>query len=186
MADTEFLINHFLIAMPGLADPNFYHTVTYICEHDADGAMGIVINRPLDLNLGDILSHMDINATPDTAPLPVFQGGPVQMERGFVLHAPLGEWEATLRVSEQIGVTASQDVLASIAAGNGPLRSLIALGYAGWGAGQLEQEMAANVWLSGPATAEVLFDTPVEKRWEAAAGLLGVDLALLSSEAGHA
>jgi len=186
MADTEFLINHFLIAMPGLADPNFLHTVTYICEHDADGAMGIVINRPLDLSLGDILSHMDINATPDTAPLPVFQGGPVQTERGFVVHAPLGDWEATLKVSEEIGVTASQDVLASIAAGKGPPRSLIALGYAGWGAGQLEQEMADNVWLSGPATAEVLFDTPVEKRWEAAAGLLGVDLTLLSSDAGHA
>ncbi|MBU1192098.1 MAG: YqgE/AlgH family protein [Gammaproteobacteria bacterium] len=186
MADTEFLINHFLIAMPGLADPNFFHTVTYICEHDADGAMGIVINRPLDLSLGDILSHMDINATPDTAPLPVFQGGPVQTERGFVVHAPLGDWEATLKVSEEIGVTASQDVLASIAAGKGPPRSLIALGYAGWGAGQLEQEMADNVWLSGPATAEVLFDTPVEKRWEAAAGLLGVDLTLLSSDAGHA
>lgn len=186
MADTEFLINHFLIAMPGLADPNFFHTVTYICEHDADGAMGIVINRPLDLNLGDILSHMDITATPDTAPLPVFQGGPVQTERGFVVHTPLGDWEATLQVSEQIGVTASQDVLASIAAGQGPQRSLIALGYAGWGAGQLEQEMADNVWLSGPATAEVLFDIPVEKRWEAAAGLLGVDLTLLSSDAGHA
>lgn len=186
MADTEFLINHFLIAMPGLADPNFFHTVTYICEHDADGAMGIVINRPLDLNLGDILSHMDITATPDTAPLPVFQGGPVQTERGFVVHSPLGNWEATLQVSEQIGVTSSQDVLASIAAGEGPQRSLIALGYAGWGAGQLEQEMADNVWLSGPATAEVLFDTPVEKRWGAAAGLLGVDLTLLSSDAGHA
>ena len=186
MADTEFLINHFLIAMPGLADPNFFHTVTYICEHDADGAMGIVINRPLDLSLGDILSHMDISATPDTAPLPVFQGGPVQTERGFVVHAPLGDWDATLKVSDEIGITASQDVLASIATGKGPQRSLIALGYAGWGAGQLEQEMADNVWLSGPATAEVLFDTPVEKRWEAAAGLLGIDLTLLSSDAGHA
>jgi hypothetical protein len=120
MADVQFLSNHFLIAMPGLADPNFFHTVTYICEHDADGAMGIVINRPLDLNLADILTHMDIQATPETAGLPVFQGGPVQTERGFVLHAPLGEWEATLPVSEQIGVTASQDVLAAIAAGTGP------------------------------------------------------------------
>ena len=186
MADVQFLSNHFLIAMPGLADPNFFHTVTYICEHDADGAMGIVINRPLDLNLADILTHMDIQATPETAGLPVFQGGPVQTERGFVLHAPLGEWEATLPVSEQIGVTASQDVLAAIAAGKGPKRALIALGYAGWGAGQLERELAENAWLSGPATAEVLFDTPVEKRWASAAALLGVDLNLLSSDTGHA
>jgi putative transcriptional regulator len=186
MADTEFLTNHFLIAMPGLADPNFFHTVTYICEHDADGAMGIVINRPLDLRLGDILTHMDITANPETAELPVFQGGPVQTERGFVVHEPLGDWDATLQVSEQIGVTASQDVLASIAAGQGPQRSLIALGYAGWGAGQLEREMAENAWLSGPATAEVLFDTPIERRWAAAAALLGVDVNLLSGDAGHA
>jgi putative transcriptional regulator len=186
MADTEFLTNHFLIAMPGLADPNFFHTVTYICEHDADGAMGIVINRPLDLRLGDILTHMDIIAIPETVELPVFQGGPVQTERGFVVHEPLGDWDATLQVSEQIGVTASQDVLASIAAGQGPQRSLIALGYAGWGAGQLEREMAENAWLSGPATAEVLFDTPIERRWAAAAALLGVDVNLLSGDAGHA
>ena len=186
MADSDFLTNHFLIAMPGLADPNFFHTVTYICEHDADGAMGIVINRPLDLRLGDILTHMDITAIPEAAELPVFQGGPVQTERGFVLHEPLGDWDATLQVSEDIGVTASQDVLASIAAGGGPRRSLIALGYAGWGAGQLEREMADNAWLSGPATAEVLFDTPVEKRWAAAAALLGVDVNLLSGDAGHA
>ena len=186
MADAEYLSNHFLIAMPGLADPNFFHTVTFICEHDADGAMGIVINRPLDLNLADIITHMDIQVTPETAQLPIFQGGPVQTERGFVLHAPLGDWEATLQVSDEIGVTASQDVLAAIAAGRGPKRSLIALGYAGWGAGQLEREIAENAWLSGPATAEILFDTPVEKRWAAAAALLGVDLNLLSSDTGHA
>ncbi|HEY9198642.1 MAG TPA: YqgE/AlgH family protein [Gammaproteobacteria bacterium] len=186
MADAEYLSNHFLIAMPGLADPNFFHTVTFICEHDADGAMGIVINRPLDLRLADIITHMDIHATPATEPLPIFQGGPVQTERGFVVHAPLGDWEATLKVSDEIGVTASQDVLAAIASGRGPQRALIALGYAGWGAGQLEREIAENAWLSGPATAEVLFDTPVEKRWAAAAALLGVDLTLLSSDAGHA
>lgn len=186
MADAEFLSNHFLIAMPGLADPNFFHTVTFICEHDADGAMGIVINRPLDLRLADILTHMDIEATPENGQRPIFQGGPVQTERGFVVHAPLGEWEATLKVSDEIGVTASQDVLAAIAAGRGPKRALIALGYAGWGAGQLEREMAENAWLSGPATSEVLFDTPVEKRWAAAAALLGVDMNLLSSDTGHA
>ncbi|MFN2309136.1 MAG: YqgE/AlgH family protein [Gammaproteobacteria bacterium] len=186
MSETAYLSNHFLIAMPNLADPNFFHTVTYICEHDADGAMGIVINRPLDLHLTDILTHMDLQAGPESAQLPVFQGGPVQTERGFVLHEPLGAWEATLPVGGQIGVTASQDVLAAIAAGQGPRRVLIVLGYAGWGAGQLEREMAENAWLSGPASAEVLFDTPVEKRWAAAAALLGVDLNLLSGDTGHA
>ncbi len=186
MADAEYLSNHFLIAMPNLADPNFFHTVTFICEHDADGAMGLVINRPLDLQLGDILGHMDFQAIPETAGLPVYQGGPVQPERGFVIHAPHGNWEATLKINDRIGVTASQDVLAAIAAGHGPEKFLIALGFAGWGAGQLEREMADNAWLSGPASVQVLFDTPVNQRWSAAAALLGVDLNLLSSDTGHA
>ncbi len=186
MADAEYLNHHFLIAMPNLADPNFFHTVTYICEHDADGAMGIVINRPLDLCLSDILTHMAIEPTSETAGLPIYQGGPVQPERGFVLHDPLGDWEATLDVGAGIGLTASQDVLAAIAAGQGPEKFLIALGYAGWGAGQLEREMAENAWLSGPASAKVLFETPIDQRWAAAAALLGVDLNLLSGDAGHA
>lgn len=187
MAESQYLTNHFLIAMPALADPNFFHTVTYICEHDADGAMGLVINRPLEMQLGEILAHMEVeDINPDTAQLPVYQGGPVQMERGFVLHEPLGDWEATLQISETIGVTASQDILAAMAAGRGPKRALVALGYAGWGAGQLEREMAENAWLSGPASAEILFETPVDRRWEAAAALLGVDLNLLSGDAGHA
>jgi putative transcriptional regulator len=186
MADAEYLSNHFLIAMPNLTDPNFFHTVTYICQHDAEGAMGIVINRPLDLQLADILSHMDIQPTATTAGLPIFQGGPVQPERGFVLHDQQGDWEATLQVGDGIDLTASQDVLAAIAAGRGPKRFLIALGFAGWGAGQLEREMAENAWLSGPASATVLFDTPVENRWAAAAALLGVDLNLLSGDTGHA
>lgn len=187
MAESPYLTNHFLIAMPALADPNFFHTVTFICEHDAEGAMGLVINRPLDMQLGEILAHMDVaEIDPGAAGLPVFQGGPVQMERGFVLHEPLGDWEATLQISDTIGVTASQDILTAMAAGRGPRRALVALGYAGWGAGQLEREMAENAWLSGPASAEILFETPVERRWEAAAALLGVDLNLLSGDAGHA
>ncbi|MBZ0072642.1 MAG: YqgE/AlgH family protein [Thiohalobacteraceae bacterium] len=183
----QYLTNHFLIAMPALADPNFFHTVTFICEHDADGAMGLIINRPLDMQLGEILAHMEVEEIdPDTARHPVFQGGPVQTERGFVLHEPLGDWEATLQIDATIGVTASQDILAAMAAGRGPRRALVALGYAGWGAGQLEREMAENAWLSGPASTEVLFDTPVSRRWEAAAALLGVDLNLLSGDKGHA
>ncbi len=187
MSRTDSLTNHFLIAMPGLADPNFSHTVTYICEHDEEGAMGIIINRPMDMRLGEILGHMGIEASrPGIAERPVLQGGPVQPERGFVLHEPLGEWEATLRVTDRIGVTASQDILRAIAQDAGPERSLVALGYAGWGAGQLEQELADNAWLSGPATADIVFDVPFEQRWQAAATLIGVDLNLISGDAGHA
>lgn len=181
------LTNHFLIAMPGLADPNFYHTVTYICEHNSNGALGIVINRPLNTRLGEILEHLDIKATtPRIADQTVYLGGPVQPERGFVVHRPLGEWDATLKITNNLGVSSSRDILAAIADGNGPDRTLIALGYAGWGAGQLEQEIAQNAWLSGPADDHILFDLPVERRWSAAAQLLGVDLNLLSSDAGHA
>ena len=187
MSETESLCNHFLIAMPTLEDPNFHHTTTYICEHDADGALGVVINRPLDIQLGEILLHMDIHTDDvEIASRPVYMGGPVQSDRGFVLHEPTGNWEATLKVTEDIGITSSRDILAAIAAGEGPENSLVTLGYAGWGAGQLEQELAANTWLSGPADRNIVFHTPSERRWLEAAALIGVDLHLISSEAGHA
>lgn len=187
MSETESLSNHFLIAMPTLEDPNFHHTTTYICEHDADGALGVVINRPLDIQLGEILLHMDIHTDDvEIASRPVYMGGPVQSDRGFVLHEPIGEWEATLKVTDTIGITSSRDILAAIAAGEGPDNSIITLGYAGWGAGQLEQELAANTWLSGPADRNIVFNTPPERRWLEAAALIGVDLHLISSEAGHA
>jgi putative transcriptional regulator len=187
MHDTDFLGNHFLIAMPGLADPNFFHTVTYLCEHNPEGALGIVINRPLSLNLREILQHMDLEPVSEViGDQPIYLGGPVQPERGFVLHRPLGDWEATLKVSDDIGVTSSRDILMAIATGQGPRHSLIALGYAGWGAGQLEREIAANAWLAGPADERIVFDLPHEQRWEAAAAKLGVDLNLLTGEAGHA
>lgn len=187
MGASSNLTNHFLIAMPQLADPNFFHTVTYICEHNEDGALGIVINRPLELTLGEVLEHMDLAADDNDATAQVvYQGGPVQQERGFVLHEPVTQWDATLPITEHIGVTTSRDILEAIAKGDGPQHSLIALGYAGWGAGQLEQELAQNAWLSGPADKGILFETPHEKRWEAAAALLGVDLNLLSGDAGHA
>jgi putative transcriptional regulator len=185
--DAPCLTNHFLIAMPQLADPNFFHTVTYICEHNGDGALGIVINRPLDVQLGDILAHMGVEVRErSSTTLPVYMGGPVQPERGFVLHHPPGEWEASLRITDDLAITTSRDILTAIADGKGPRQALVALGYAGWGAGQLEEEMAANAWLSGPADAQVLFSTPDELRWQAAASLLGVDLNRLSGEAGHA
>ena len=187
MVTSQFLTNHFLIAMPALEDPNFFHTVTYICEHNAEGALGLVINRPLDMQLGEVFQHMDILPSSDVArQQAVHLGGPVQPDRGFVLHEPLGDWDATLKVTDRIGITSSSDILAAIAEGNGPDNYLITLGYAGWGAGQLEQELADNAWLSGPADPDILFHISDEERWKAAAASLGVDLDLLSGDAGHA
>jgi putative transcriptional regulator len=187
MSIDNSLSNHFLIAMPALDDPNFHHTTTYICEHDENGALGIVINRPLKMQLGDILRHMDIEPGSDEiSARPVYMGGPVQSDRGFVLHEPSGNWEATLKVTDRIGITSSRDIIQAIATGDGPEKAIVTLGYAGWGAGQLEQELATNTWLSGPANLNIVFDTPSEERWMAAAALLGVDLNLLSGDMGHA
>lgn len=183
----QSLANHFLIAMPALADPNFSRTVTYLCDHNPEGAMGLVINRPLELTLGELMEHIDVRISDAAiAARTVFQGGPVQNERGFVLHRPLGSWEASLAITADIGITMSRDIVEAIARGAGPQQYLVALGYAGWGAGQLEDEMAANAWLNGPATPDIIFDQPAEQRWDAAAALLGVDLSLLSSDVGHA
>jgi putative transcriptional regulator len=187
MSSTASLNNHFLIAMPALDDPNFHHTTTYICEHDENGALGVVINRPLEMQLGEILRYMDIEACNEKiSSRQVYMGGPVQNDRGFVLHEPAGDWEATLKVTETIGITSSRDILQAIAEGKGPKNSIVTLGYAGWGAGQLENELAANTWLSGPANSKIVFDPPCAQRWQAAAGLLGIDLNLLSSDTGHA
>jgi len=181
------LTNHFLIAMPGLKDPNFARSLTYICEHGEQGAMGIVVNRPTELRLGDILEQMEITSTDPTAELePVYSGGPVQPDRGFVLHTGGDRWASTLRVTDRISLTTSRDILEAIAKGDGPDRMLIALGYAGWGSGQLESEMLANAWLSGPADMEIVFGRRAEERWYAAAQLLGVDMHLMTASAGHA
>jgi putative transcriptional regulator len=187
MFDTQCLTNQFLIAMPGLVDSNFSRTVTYVCEHTAQGAMGIVVNRPLNLHLGDMLDQLSI-PTPyaGARELPIYLGGPVQTDRGFVLHSGDRMWDSTLRITPQVCVTTSKDILESIAQGEGPAYAIIALGYAGWSSGQLESEMGANAWLSGPASEQVLFCTPAEQRWRAAAQLLGVNMDLMSVEAGHA
>ncbi|MEW8507604.1 MAG: YqgE/AlgH family protein [Candidatus Thiodiazotropha sp.] len=181
------LTNHFLIAMPRLEDPNFFHTVTYICEHTVDGAMGIVINRPMDLHLADIFEQLEIKiSATEIAEQPVYIGGPVQSDRGFVLHDTSTDWASTLKITPEISVTTSLDILEAIAAGKGPERALVALGYAGWGAGQLENELSQNAWLSGPAESEIIFDRASDERWQAAADLLGIDLNLLSGDTGHA
>jgi putative transcriptional regulator len=182
-----YLTNHLLIAMPALADPNFNRTVTLICEHTDQGALGIVINRPLDVRLSEIFAQLTLERFDEKASQqPVLQGGPVQQERGFVLHDDTRPWDSTLRISDSIAVTTSRDILVAIARGEGPRNALVALGYAGWAPGQLEREIAENAWLSVTATPEILFGTPFEERWEAAARLIGIDFGRLSSEAGHA
>ncbi len=181
------LTDHFLIAMPGLADPNFHKTVTYVCAHNEEGAMGITINRPLDLLLTDVFEQMQLKTSdPAIGGQIIYQGGPVQTDRGFVLHNPKTDWDSSLSISEQINMTTSRDVLQAIAEGKGPDHSLIALGYAGWGAGQLEAELLQNAWISGPADADIIFNTPTEQRWERAARLLGIDIDLISTDVGHA
>jgi len=183
----SYLNNHFLIAMPALADPHFSHTVTYICEHTPQGAMGVVINRPTDLVLGDLLEQLNIEAgDEEIARTPVYHGGPVQIDRGFILHQPLGDWDSTLPVSEKIGLTMSQDIIEAIAHGMGPKKYHIALGYAGWDEGQMEEELLSNAWLTGPADEVIVFDEAIEQRWQAAASALGIELNLLSTDVGHA
>lgn len=186
-ASPSNLKHHFLIAMPHMGDPNFAQTVTYLVDHNDQGAMGLVINRPSGLNLADVLEQLSPEKEPPALcqSLPIFTGGPVQTDRGFVLH-PVGlNFQATLDLGE-LGLTTSQDVLFAIAAGTGPDKYLITLGYAGWEAGQLEAELADNAWLTCPADAGILFDMPYDQRLDAAAAHLGVNLSLLTSKAGHA
>lgn len=177
--------NQFLLAMPGRVGGEFADTVTFIAEHNDDGAMGLVINKPSDLAVRDMLAHMEIEAHVDRGQ-PVFWGGPVQPERGFVLHRDEGDWESTLHVADGLAVTTSRDILEAIGNGFGPSAYLITLGYAGWGDGQLESEMLSNSWLSTPVSEHIIFETPLEERWSAAARLLGVEAHRLSGLIGHA
>ena len=159
--------------MPGMPDPNFSTTVTLICEHNDEGALGIVINRPTTLKLGGLFEQLSVDdPDPGAALSPVLSGGPVGTERGFVLHGPEQSYENTLAVSDDIRLTLSRDIIDAMASGDGPAQSLIALGYAGWEAGQLEEEMLANSWLNVPATPEIVFNTPFEDRWDSAARTL--------------
>lgn len=181
------LAGHFLIAMPSMTDPAFAQSVVYLLAHDSEGALGLIINRPNGLTLADVLEqlqpeHSALGEAPDQE---IFSGGPVQTELGFVLHNKGPEFKGTTLFAE-LSLTASQDALLAIAQGIGPAQSLIALGHAGWGAGQIEQELGENAWLSCPADHAIIFDTPVEQRRSAAAALLGVDLERLSHQAGHA
>jgi len=181
------LTNHFLIAMPNMVDPYFARTLTFICEHNDKGALGVVVNRPIEMTLGALYERLSLPLPPRILlNEPVYFGGPVQTDRGFVLHQPLGQWQATLAVRDRLGLTTSKDILEAAGQGAGPRRMLVTLGYSGWAAGQLENEIGQNAWLTVEAKDAIIFDTPSEERLPAAMKLLGVDFAKLSEEAGHA
>ena len=176
--------NQFLIASPYMGDPRFHGTVIYLCEHNEQGALGLVVNMPTDMALGEILTQLDLGGEERTEP--VYYGGPVQTERGFVLHTPDGQWQNSLAISADVSMTTSRDVLEAIASDVGPQQFLMALGYAGWGAGQLEAELSGNAWLVCPASADILFQTPAVDRYQRVLDRLGVSLAQLSGPVGHA
>lgn len=181
------LANQVLIALPALEDPNFARSVTLICQHDADGAMGVVVNRGSEYTLGDVFRQMDITCENDAlCARPVLAGGPVHPERGFVLHDGERAFDSTLAIADGLFVTTSRDVLEAMARGDGPPNTTVALGCAGWGAGQLEFELTENSWLTAPADAELLFALPLPARWQAAAGRIGVDLAFVADYSGRA
>ena len=183
----QYLADHFLIAMPSLADPHFVRGVTLICQHDENGAMGLVINHASEYTLGELLRQMDIDSdSPSLGRQAVFIGGPVQPDRGFVLHDDPRDFGSTLRFGQGLAVSTSRDILQEMAKGEGPVRTLVALGYAGWTAGQLESEIVQNSWLTVPADKSIFFETPLGDRWQAAARSLGVDISRLSDVIGHA
>lgn len=181
------LSHHFLIAMPAMTDPIFAKSLTYVCEHTEQGALGIVVNRPISLTLGELFAQIKLPLEAgELEKLPVHFGGPVQTDRGFVLHQPEGEWQSTMMIRDRIAMTTSKDILEAVGLGKGPRNILVTLGYAGWAQGQLEHELSQNAWLSVPASEHILFDLAAEERLPAAMALLGVDYATLSSDSGHA
>jgi putative transcriptional regulator len=185
--ETTTFANQLLIALPALDDPNFARSVALICQYDEDGAMGVLVNRPSEYTLGEVFEQMGIE-TQDAKlrDQRVLAGGPVHPERGFVLHDGAREWDSTLAIADGLYVTTSRDVLEALARGEGPEHAAVALGCAGWGAGQLESELVSNSWLTAPADPELLFAVPLEARWQAAAGRIGVDLAQVPDYSGHA
>jgi len=173
--------------MPNMADPYFARTLTYVCEHNDQGALGVVVNRPIDMTLQALFERLSLTLRDkDLSGAPIYFGGPVQTDRGFVLHEPAGNWQSTLRVRDAIGLTTSKDILEAVGRGEGPQKLLVTLGYAGWSAGQLEHELGQNAWLTVEAKDAIIFDLPSEERLPAAMELLGVDYARLADSAGHA
>ncbi len=181
------LTDHFLIAMPAMEDPFFAKSLVYIAEHNDQGALGVMVNRLIDMNLATLFKKIDLPLDfENLQERPVLFGGPVQTDRGFVLHRPLGQWQSTLAVNHEIGLTTSRDVLQSAGSAGHPTDMVITLGYSGWAAGQLEHELAQNAWLTVPASPRILFELPCEERLASALELLGIDPAQLVGQAGHA
>ncbi|MGH8688754.1 MAG: YqgE/AlgH family protein [Burkholderiales bacterium] len=175
--------------MPGMADPYFAKSLTYVCEHNDQGALGLVVNRPIDMTLQALFERLSLPLSQRQHGLseaPIYFGGPVQTDRGFVLHEPAGNWQSTLKVGDAIGLTTSKDILEAVGRGEGPQKLLVTLGYAGWSAGQLEHEIGQNAWLTVEARDAILFDLPAQERLPAAMELLGIDFARLADSAGHA
>ncbi|MBV6320298.1 YqgE/AlgH family protein [Duganella violaceipulchra] len=187
MAATLNLANHFLIAMPSMQDPVFGGTVVYVCEHNENGVLGVVINKPTDMTMEVLFERIDLKLESGVdVDAPIMFGGPVQDDRGFVLHTPGSRYSSSLTVTEDVAFTTSIDVLEAVAAGDGPPRMLVSIGYSGWSPGQLEDEISRNGWLTVGADPEILFNLPIEERYTAAMRLLGIDPLMLTSEAGHA
>ncbi|MFA5662958.1 YqgE/AlgH family protein [Castellaniella sp.] len=183
------LSRQFLLAMPGRVAGELASTVIYVCEHTEHGALGLVINRPTTLTINDLLTRLDLPLSLEIGPVgdaPVFFGGPVQTDRGFVLHMPRGQYSSSIAIGEDVALTTSRDILQDVAAGQGPAQLLVTLGYAGWGAGQLEDELTQNAWLNVGANSTILFETPAEDRYDAALAQLGIRAGMLSGDAGHA
>jgi putative transcriptional regulator len=182
-----YLDQQLLIAMPSMLDPNFARSVTLMCQHTEEGAIGITINRLSNFTLGEILEQLNISCDdPELKSLPVLEGGPVSADRGFVVHTPMEGFESSLPINPEIMVTTSRDILSAIAAGQGPRRFVVALGYAGWGDGQLESEMRENAWLSVPVDSAIVFDLPLPDRWQQAVSRLGIGIENLHGFGGHA
>jgi len=187
MSHGDYLTNQLLIAMPMMGDPNFAQTVALICEHTARGALGLILNKPLSMQMSEIFDQLEIELPEGKLRgRQVLRGGPMQTDRGFVVHQAFGRWDSTLEVSDTIHVTTSRDILTAMARGEGPSEAVVALGYAGWDGGQLEDEIRANAWLNAPVDSRLIFDMPFESRWQAAGRLLGVELSLISPISGNA
>ncbi len=186
-APSSTLSSQLLVALPALDDPHFERGVALICQHDVDGAMGVIVNRASEYTLGEVLAQMSLTTRDDdVARQLVLSGGPVLPERGFVLHDGDRRWDSTLSIGEGLALTTSRDILEAMADGEGPEHAVLALGCAGWSAGQLELELGENSWLTAPADPELLFDLPLEQRWLAAGGRIGVDMSRMTGYSGHA
>ncbi len=182
----QSLANHLLVAMPSLTDPNFEHTVIYLCEHNSEGSVGLIINRPMQYSLGIVFEQMQIEANQTQEQRPLLYGGPIQPERGFVIHRPGGIWRSSLELAEDVAITTSNDIIRAIAINTGPKDALVTLGYTGWGETQLEKEVLDNLWLVCSYRPELLYDVPFSERWQYAGLTIGVKMNQLSASIGHA